>query len=409
MTTLYIRHPAKASTDSAAICAFVLAGDGGALQQQGSAAMGSLGQLIAGAKQVVLLLAAADVTLLRLKTPPLAGARLRAALPGLVEEHILGDAQDCVLAAGAPDAAGMRTVAVVQRAWLQVLVQALLALGARKVAVLPSQLCLPLQAGGVSASLQTGSQGIELALRQAPQEGLGLVLPDDSQQALATTRAFAGDVPLTVYVAQDDVAHYQQLAQALAGVTVEAEHWAHWISGAKNTTLDLAPALGAGGAAARDWVRWRWPLRLALLAVIVNLAGLNIEWSRLKREAATVQTSMQQTFKAAYPNEAPVYGLEAEQMRRNIAAARLQGGQASMDDFTSMSASLGEALGGLAGRGVVASLEYRERSLIVRIKPDMVDASAQAQVKQGLAARKLALNETEPGVWKITVATGVTS
>ena len=36
-------------------------------------------------------------------------------------------------------------------------------------------------------------------------------------------------------------------------------------------------------------------------------------------------------------------------------------------------------------------------------------AGRTAQEKQGLAARKLALNETEPGVWKITVATGVTS
>ena len=190
------------------------------------------------------------------------------------------------------------------------------------------------------------------------------------------------------------------------GVTLEPDHWAHWIAGAKNAGLDLAPALGTATGSATEWRRWRWPLRLALLAVIVNLAGMNIEWMRLKREAATVRTSMQQTFKAAYPNEAPVYGLEAEQMRRNIAAARLQGGQASMDDFTSMSAALGEALGGLAGRGVVASLEYRERSLIVTLKPDMVDASAQAQVRDGLAARKLALNETAPGVWKITPATG---
>ena len=55
---------------------------------------------------------------------------------------------------------------------------------------------------------------------------------------------------------------------------------------------------------------------------------------------------------------------------------------------------------------MVASLEYRERSLIVTLKPDMVDASAQAQVRDGLAARKLALNETAPGVWKITPATG---
>ena len=150
----------------------MLAGDGGQLQQQGSAALGSLGQLIAGAKQVVLLLAASDVTLLRLKTPPLAGARLRAALPGLVEEPILGDVQDCLLAAGAPDAAGLRTVAVAQRAWIDVLVKALLAQGARKIALLPSQLCLPLPPGGVAAALQTGAQGIELALRQAQPFGI---------------------------------------------------------------------------------------------------------------------------------------------------------------------------------------------------------------------------------------------
>jgi general secretion pathway protein L len=43
--------------------------------------------------------------------------------------------------------------------------------------------------------------------------------------------------------------------------------------------------LGAAGARQRDWRRWRWPLRLALLAVAVNLIGLNIEWLRLKREA----------------------------------------------------------------------------------------------------------------------------
>ena len=35
-----------------------------------------------------------------MQAPPLAGARLRAALPALVEESILGDPLDCVLVAG---------------------------------------------------------------------------------------------------------------------------------------------------------------------------------------------------------------------------------------------------------------------------------------------------------------------
>ena len=57
------------------------------------------------------------------------------------------------------------------------------------------------------------------------------------------------------------------------------------------------------------------------------------------------------------------------------------------------------------GAACVASLEYRERSLIVKLKPDLVDASSQAQVRDGLAARKLTLNETAPA-WTITPATG---
>ncbi len=57
-------------------------------------------------------------------------------------------------------------------------------------------------AGQRDGALQAAGDGLELALRQAPQEGLGLVLPAQPQQALLATRAFAGDVPLTVYVRQ---------------------------------------------------------------------------------------------------------------------------------------------------------------------------------------------------------------
>lgn len=402
MTTLYLRHPAKASADQAAPCQFALAGDGGNVLQQGAAALGSLGELIAGARRVVLLLAATDVTLLRLKTPPLSGARLKAALPGLVEEHILGEPADCVLAATMPGADGLRTVAVVQRAWLDVLVKAVLAQGARAVTALPAQLCLPLPAGGVAALLQDGSGGLEMTLRLAPAEGLGLTLPAQPQAALQVLRGMAGDAPLTVYVPAAQLAQYQQLAADLPSVDVEPDHWAHVISAARSAGPDLVPALGSADGRARLWHAWRWPLRLAVLVALVNIIGLNIEWSRLKREAATLRTSMTQTFKAAYPNETALY--PAEQMRRNIAAARLQSGQVGADEFTSISAALGEALGALANQGVIASLEYRDHALTVTLKPNKVDAGAMRQVKAALAERKLALSETGPGVWSIRAA-----
>ncbi|MFM9437082.1 general secretion pathway protein L [Janthinobacterium sp. CG_23.3] len=411
MTTLYIRHPAKASVDSVAQCQFALVAPNGDVQRQGAGALGGMAPLIASARRVVLLLAAADVTLLRLKVPPLSAPRLRAALPNLVEEHILGDPADCVLAASAEGADGMRTVAVVQRAWLEVLVKALLAQGARAVAALPAQLCLPLPPGGAAAALHldAGADAAELTLRLAPHEGMGLTLPPTAPAALLhMLRGFTAEAPLTLYVAAERAAAYQEAAAAIAGdgvgVGVEPDQWSHWIAGARTAGLDLAPALGVAGARARDWQLWRWPLRLAVLVALVNIVGVNLDWLRLKRDAGALRAGMLQTFKAAYPNEAALY--PAEQMRRNVANAKMAGGQLGADEFGALGAALGEALGPLAGAGAVASLDYRERTLSVKLKPDVVPAGALAQVREALKKRNLQLSEPAPGTWQIRVAQG---
>lgn len=406
MTTLYIRYPARAAaapdTGVPHSCQFALVGDGGNVMQQGAGALGNLGDLVAGARRVVLLLAAADVTLLRVKVPPLSGAKLKVALPNLVEEQILGDPADCVLAlAPASSDAGERVIAVANRAWLEVLVKALVAQGAHGISAQPTQLCLPLQPGGASAALGIDDAGLELTLRTAQYEGMGLTLPPQPETALHTLRALAGDAPVTLYVAPAVRAEYEKLALEVPGIVVEEDHWAHRISAAKAVQLDLAAGLGAvSGASARAWQRWKWPVGIAVAALLVNIIGANIEWFRLRGEAATERQSMVQVFRAAYPNQ-PVTGDPVAQMRRNISVARAASGQGGGDEFTAMSAALGEALAMLPNREVVAGLEYKERGLIVKLKPNSVDANGMSQVQAALVPRKLALTETGPGVWQI--------
>jgi general secretion pathway protein L len=416
VTTLYIRYPAKASIDgapggvasTAPLCRYALVGDGGALLQQGATVLGSLTDLIGAARRVVLLLAASDVTLLRIKIPPLSSARLKLALPGLVEEQILGDPADCVLVAGpAASADPMRTVAVVQRAWLEVLVKALLAQGARSIRALPAQLCLPQEPGAVTAAIGADEAGLELTLRQSQHEGFGLVLGPSSAQALQMLRALAHDAPVTLYVAPDELARYQAVLGELGldGVTLLADDWSHWIAASKTAAPDLIAALGASANQARDWRRWRWPLRLALLALLVNLAGINLEWMQLKRDSAAVRLAMLQTFKAVYPKETVILDPQA-QMRKNISIARLASGQLAADEFTTISAAFGEAMSGLPGSPAVATLEYRERALLAKFKPADVAALAQRkeQVAAALAARQLSLIEIAPGTWQIRSA-----
>ncbi len=397
MSTLFIRHPARADHDGS-LARFALVADGGAITQQGEGALKSMGDLIAANGNVVLLLAAADVTLLHIKIPPMSAARLKTALPNLVEEQVLGDPADCVLvAAGAEAPDGTRTVAVAQRSWLEALVRTLLTLGARKVAALPGQLCLPLAPGGVSGAIDdTG-----ITVRHGQYLGLGLAMTGEPELALQTVRALAGDAPLTLYVAPEQIGEYRVLtAEAGPGIMLEEQNWAHWIAGSRSAHLDLVPGLGSAGAKARDWTRWRWPIGLTLFAVAVNLVGLNVEWLRMKGEADQIRQSMVQTFRAAYPKETVILDPEA-QMRKNIATAKATRGQLNPDEFTYLAAAFGEATRSLGRPPAVTTMAYNARTLTIKVKPDSVDQGAVSQLQAALSQRRLDFAETAPGTWVV--------
>jgi general secretion pathway protein L len=396
LTTLYLRHPARAEGEHA-LSRFAVVSDSGAIEQHGEGPLRNLGDLVGASRRVVLLLAGADVTLLQVQAPPLSGARLKAALPGLVEEHILGDPDECVLVAAPQQPDESRPVAVTDREWLQALVRSLLAQGARAVTAVPSQLCLPLQPGSVTAAVS----GSELTLRQGLFQGFGLALDAVPAAVLQTARAFAGDASLVLYVPPGQVAEYAALAlEAGPGITIEADDWTHWVAGSASTALDLVSGLGAAGAPARDWRRWRWPLALAGLAVVVNLVGLNLDWLHLKREADTVRQSMIQTYRSAYPRETTILD-PVLQMRQNIARARANTGDVAPDEFTYLAAAFGEAMGSLGRPLGITSIEYRERALTVKVKPETADPGLEGGLRTALATRRLSLETVGPGSWVI--------
>lgn len=367
------------------------------IDQHGEGPLRNLGDLVGTSRRIVLLLAAADVSLLSVQAPPLSGARLKAALPGLVEEHILGDPADAVLVAAPEQPDGTRPIAVADRDWLEALVRSLLVQGARAVTAVPAQLCLPLQPGSVAAAIS----GVELTLRQSLFQGFGLALDATPAVVLQTARTFSGDAPLVLYVPPAQLGEYQALAQdAGPGITLEADDWAHWIAGSKTTALDLVSGLGAAGSPARDWRRWRWPIALAALVIAVNLIGLNVEWLRLRSEATTVRQSMTQTYRNVYPRETTILD-PVLQMRQHIARARANTGEVAPDEFTYLASALGEATRALGRPVGIASIEYRERALTVKVKPESVDPGLTGQLRTALATRRLTLEETKPGNWVI--------
>jgi general secretion pathway protein L len=376
---------------------------------------------------VALLLDGSNVTLLRVKVPPLSAGRLKAALPNLVEEQLLCDPVECVIVAGGLSD-GLRTLAVIQRAWLDLLVKTFSAFGARHISILPAQLCLPYQSGqpgGVTAAINEQNADIDLTLRLSEQEGIGLVIrpvlsvveggdQNDSaaHEAIRTLCAVVPTAPVTLYVPPSLVSTYQEAANPNKRISIVADNWSHWIAGARVTTLDLMAGLGTGAGARLDWRPWRWPLALAATVVLINAAALNIDWWRMQGENDSLSTVMVHIYKSAYPKESVILD-PLVQMQQKYASAKRNSGLTAPDDFTAITASFGEAWASMvptAGKAVavIAALEYREHSLFVRLKSggealtqEMKAALAKRGLSLDVGGLKLAPEQTGAIVWQI--------
>jgi general secretion pathway protein L len=411
LSTLYIRLPSKAVADSlqpgaSLYCRYALASATGGIEREGVAALAELAEPAARAQRVVLLLAASDVTLLRVKLPPLSGARLKAALPNLVEDQLMSDPAECVIVPG-DTVEGLRTVAVVHRGWLELLNRTLRSLGARSVTALPAQLCLPQPAEGAGAAVLE-EQGVEadVALRLAQQEGIGLPIVADqpellSFEVLQSLAAVVPAGPLTLYVPQPRVRDYQDALRLLPGleerVALHADDWPRWIAGADAARPDLVIGLAGAAGGGFDWRPWRWPLALALLLLLVNAIALNTSWLRLKREADALRAGMTQTYRNAFPKETVIVDPLA-QIRQKIAAARRTGGQLAPDDFLALAGAFGDALRDAGQSTAIASLEYHDRSLLVKPKGG---GEPEEPLRNALAAHNLSVSQPNAGVWQI--------
>ncbi|WP_292937306.1 type II secretion system protein GspL [Noviherbaspirillum sp.] len=412
MSTLYIRLPSHATAESQQpgmplYCQFVSAGNSGAIEREGVAALSELSELVGKSQRTVLLLAASDVTLLRVKMPPLSGARLKAALPNLVEDQLMSDPAECVVVGGEMHE-GVRTVAVVQRSWLEILNRTLIGLGARSISAVPSQLSLPRRNEATSAAVSEHGTDIDIAVRMGEQYGIGLSIVADQPEsaafdAMQSLSAVVPHGPIDLYVPQARVRDYEEslhVAPPLQErITIHADSWQRWIAGAGKTSIDMMSGLGAASGPSFDWRPWRWPLALAAAVLLVNIIGLNVDWMRMKREAEVLRNGMIQTYKSAYPKDTVIVDPLA-QLRQKMASAQRESGEIAPDDFLALSAAVGEALSGAGKSGsVVASLEYHDRALTVRFKPDA--GVSLEQMRGALAARNVTASQPASGTWLV--------
>jgi len=422
---LYLRIPSRADTQATEYrtLSFPFAvATNGRLQREGFARLDTLSSLMTNVHRVILLPAASDVTVLRVSVPPLSATRLKNALPALVEESLLGDAADCQIVAG-PDSQGVRTVAVIDRAWLRLWSDRVRSLGAHRLSAKPMQLCLPLFEGRVSASLirfaSNNSESHELVLRFGVGEGTGVPLGEKKDDAASTLHMLHTLSTLSVgksvdlALPREELERYQRCLSddtaPASEIKLRVASWTEWIANIDDCDIDLMMGATRNEKSVFDSRRWRAAAVFASTIIVLNIAALNWDWWRLHRESQRLQRDMQHLYSTAFQEAASAEAIDPTNalagMKKRRIALRRAAGESSTDDFLVLSAALGDAWPVLQqlvhiDTRAIASIDYRNAALELHLKPGLQLALDVA--RKVLSERGLELSAgSDATLWKI--------
>ena len=289
------------------------------------------------ADDVELALPASRVLFARLKLPRVGAATIRELLPYAVEDRLVADPSNIHAVAGRRGTGGDTTVAVVDRVWLQGIIDAFRRAGLK-----------PARAWGESALL-LAPRG-EWHVVCGRDRGL---LVDDRDVSVAFDRSGPA-LPLALRIALDEAAArgerpdrivvHPEDAEALPDLDAwRAESGVGFLPGvAWEEARREAPALHAidllqgefsAHAPAVAWSRIpRAAVAIAGTLVVLQVAFTAVDAWRLERERGDLEARREAIFRSAFPEARAVVDPDL-QMSRNLADLRRSRGLAGGDDF----------------------------------------------------------------------------
>lgn len=345
--------------------------------------------LLPKASSVDLLFDVSDVFSAVLDAPRMSDARLRQALPGMVEERLLSEAADCHLAHDVEQAgvtaAGTTTrvaVAAIERVTLTRALDAAAEAELRPRGAYSALYSIPPPASGtLSVRLDRGRGTV----RTAEHAGFAFDLEDEPPAALALAVHQLGIGRIHAY--GRDASHLVSFAPQLGVEVVDLKRpfdAASITAGVNLLQGRFAPAGRLGMPSVAALLRgphFKPVLAWAVAWLAIFVIGLNAYRWKLESESGALRSSMQTAFRSAFPAEATVEPVA--QTQRHLRELRARAGQSSPDDFSVLNAQAAQLLAS-APVGALAGLDYRDAALTLKFKPG---TASSAGFQNGLRAQ----------------------
>lgn len=257
------------------------------------------------AETLEIVLPARAVRLLKVKLPRANAASLQRVLPNLLEDALLGETAACHYALlPGRHSEGEREVAVTDRHWMRVARQIARRYPARRSVCVSEALLVPAipfialepstqkNAGTAVSGFVRHAAGVLPFSSDAGRFPIELQLLRPRLEAAGSAIAIAGA----------DAKLHQAWARE-SGLTLEPSDWSWRNAPAADPALSLFQGEFADNTdPAQQWQQiWRWPLALGVASALVAIAGLNLHWLKLEREADVLRARMSADFRTLLP------------------------------------------------------------------------------------------------------------
>lgn len=344
---------------SETLFAWLLRGEDGKLMRGGQGALDAMPP----AAQCHIVVPASRVLLSSVQPPSRNRKKFMQALPYAVEDRIMADPESVHVAAGEEHENGEMPLAIVDRAWLRQVLDSLRGCGLKPVRAEVETLLAPCKTG-VWSLIWRGNGGFA---RQGPHSGIPLDggdadLPPAALQLAVKEAADNQPASIQLYLDGASAPDLGAWSSGL-GVPVTAGGDWQWPASAEHG-INLLQGEFATGSTRADWLpRLRPALILASLVVSLHVAFTLGDWAMLKFEKHRLTTSMEQSFRKAFP-DAKVIVDAPLQMSRNLAELRHSAGMMEQNDFLPLLAQVAPQLGTEAR---LLGLEYQQGNLKIRL------------------------------------------
>ncbi|UCH49321.1 MAG: hypothetical protein JSU95_05925 [Betaproteobacteria bacterium] len=302
-----------------------------------------------------LVLHPSDVVILEIHLPKLSGSKLAKALPSLVEERLISDVESIHVVATPRGPDGTAVAAAVDRALLRRTLDLFEKLKRRVLAVVPAPFALSYDANRWRVRIVDGAGSV----RTGAESGVSFESRHDVPVELELLIKQAVVPPAVIEVDGDCDAGAWSQALGVAVKQVAPE------SNASPVLLDLLQYQFAAGLT--NWGRWRTSAVLAIVLLVVMLAGLNLHAWKLRSEEKVLRERMASIVQEVIPGASVVLDPMA-QVRQRVDQLR-SGAGINSGEFLSIALDLAD----IVDVNSVQRFEYRNKALNVDFVDGVLD------------------------------------